>query len=61
MTKKNSGNIREGDIREHNPARKVRIDNIRKDEADNELKEYLKHKKEWDEENQGYCCDWDTK
>lgn len=60
MTKKNNGNIREGDIREHNPIRKVRIEQARKEEADQELKEYHRLFREWEEE-QGYCRDWNIK
>lgn len=60
MTKKPNGNVREGDIKESNPLRRVRIEEARRQEADQELKEYQKHFKDW-EESQGYCCDWDTK
>lgn len=42
MTKKHNGNVREGDIREHNPLRKRRINDIRDEEAQQEMNEYWK-------------------
>lgn len=62
--KKRGGNIREGDIKDHNPLKRVRIEEAREREADDELKDYKaryeQYVKEW-EECQGHCCDWDTK
>lgn len=63
--KKQGGNVREGDIREHSPLRKIRIDEVRKQEAEQELEEYRRryqeYVKEWEEERQGQCGEWETK